>query len=452
MADRRVDKSAAGAGAGSCAEETFPQNGLRHEVKASLCDVLSEASILVSHKGPAAMALMTKLRHPTAYTTPLAAKKYFKEFAMGMAFKVRVDKKSGGMSIAEKLEAHDKKNGTSFCTRFPEYLAKGNRCTSTTLVCKGCVQTFLARKKQDTTLVYGGFYIQLATSAQRVISYLEAQDVPTAGARDCLPCIVTMVRLCHLEHDFDFQEQTYMSQLSELPDGVQTQIVTEIKRLKQFGVRPSAIIEEIKSRWGPQFPNLNLVDRADLDARSRLSTTEKLLDASQYVEQLQADADADPLFRFYVFRDKSTSPPTFLGAVWATAAMRREAHLCKGFLGWDTTHHTTKYNSLAGFGTGVLPTWKTAIFFAYVIPAESNDAIEWLCKKVHKIYPDMDGETALHQSDRGAAFVSTIPKQFPSGHLGTCVAPPHFKEGNRKAVAVSVLRAGPALIVLPHPS
>jgi hypothetical protein len=72
-----------------------------------------------------------------------------------------------------------------------------------------------------------------------------------------------------------------------------------------------------------------------------------------------------------------------------------------------------------------------------MIPSESNIAVTWLCEQVKVIYPDIDANTALHQSDLGKAFTMTLPQQF-SGLLGTCQAPPHLRKGNLKAWRVCI--------------
>jgi hypothetical protein len=223
-----------------------------------------------------------------------------------------------------------------------------------------------------------------------------------------------------------------------LPEDAQQTIVRDIRRLKHRGATPSLIISEINNRYSAMFPGINLVSRQDLYTRSRLSLAEKMEDASNFHRECESTKKADPLFKYALLEDKSMSPPTLLGAIWATAKQQRMYHLCGGFLGWDTTHGKSLYGSLAGVGVGILPNWKTAIYFSYWVPAESNEAITWLAESAKGIYPDLDRKIKLHQSDRGGALVKNIVLQFPHGHLGTCMAPPHLRKGNLNKWRVSL--------------
>lgn len=232
--------------------------------------------------------------------------------------------------------------------------------------------------------------------------------------------------------------------LQALPDSLRKTIVDDVRRLKQYGARPSLIINEIQGRYGNLFPGVKLLDRAALNDHTRLTQWDRRQDAQNFQNLLASSQQANSLFRYHVLYDETTNPHTLIGAVWTTPAQRRMAHLSMGFLGWDTTHGTNIFNLLAGFGAGVLPNWRTGTFFSYFVPAESAPAIKWLCKSVKEIYPDIDSKTELHQSDLGKGFTTVLPQEF-GGLLGTCVAPPHLQKGNLKAWRVRFL-ALPLLI------
>lgn len=169
--------------------------------------------------GNDAVAACVRLGHPHAFASPSAAKDYFKVVSLDGAFHIRV--KSGGGAIFPVLAEIDKTKGTAYVASFPDAYDGhlGNNGKTVTIFCKACRD--VTPKEKPSSDDAKGYSITLAYCAERLYPYLEekfrVQEAQTDGPNQLealLPCVVSKIHLQHLQHEFNYEDQHYLAQLT----------------------------------------------------------------------------------------------------------------------------------------------------------------------------------------------------------------------------------------------